>query len=444
MLQIKGSTLQRTEAATAKPSDQSISSVSSKYTLVATNDASVHRRPCIDDCVTTSLADAMENIHALKTLQIAPPVRLPSSCLGNHGAAQIAKILKHPENQLEELSLWQNFIGCDGANDLSGALLTNGRLTHLDLSWNPEIGDAGCGMIATALTSEHCMLTKLGLAGCNLSDVGVASIVGTLVVSFEEASASPESSGQPSPKTSPRSSGTSLEELSLYANCITPVGAAKIAEALTSDHCLLRRLDLRVNQIGNQGVKSIMQALRHANHSRLTYLDLESNGLGDEAAKAICAALRSGNCQLERLHLTNNNISDPGMKKLCVGLSCHTSRLKYLDLNKNSIGHSGVFELSTALSSEDCCLEHVFIYSNPFASTEEGEIEAAVALFGAVSKRVPTVLVDFGGVALYKGTTAIRYQDLVNKDLLSALRKNKGRNQEEDENEVKGGEKEKK
>jgi len=426
VLNIQGSSVKRPTNKSSSSSSPP-SSPSKNYSLADTNDTNAKQL----DIVASSYTEAMEHIYDSRTLKIAPPVRIPSSCVGNKGAARIALILQQPNTQLQGLALWQNFIGISGSTELSTALQTKtgGRLTHLDLSWNPEIGDEGSEMIAQALTSEHCMLTKLGLAGCNISDIGVTAIANNIKLSFEETET------KKSPRVSPRSTGTSLTELSLYANNITSIGAIAIAAALQSEHCLLKRLDLRVNEIQDDGANAILNVLRHAEQSKLQYLDLESNHLSDDTATAICAALRSANCKLTRLHLTNNQITDAGMKKICQGLCSETNSLTYLDLNKNLIGLNGMFELSKALSQDDCRLTHLFVYSNKFNDTKEGEQETAVSMYGGIRSRVPVLLKDLGGVALWKGTTLKKYQELVNKDLLCLIKRSGTKREEEEEEE---------
>ena len=379
----------------------------------------------------TSMEDAMTSIFESRVLEVAPTneegIRVPSSCVGNDGAAKIAAVLCKPMHQLEELLIWQNFIGASGTLKLTEAMQTvlGGRITNLDLSWNTEIGDEGASMIATALTSEHCMLTKLGLAACNVSDIGIEALSKALRggARLREGEQEGEQGKEEGEQEQART--CLLKELSIYANDIGPAGATSLAATLKSSGCHLVKLNLSVNHIGDKGAVKLFESLRvgEGGSSSLTYLDLESNELTDTTATAIGSALQSTRCKLERLHLCNNKISDIGSKALSQGLCDESNVLRHLDLNKNQIGSVGIFELSKALASLDCRLERLYVYSNLFNEDERSSKEAAVALFGAVFDRVPTILKDLGGIQLSLGTTSPKFSKLMNADLLIMLRK---------------------
>ena len=324
----------------------------------------------------TSLDDAMENIHSIKNLHIGPPVRLPSSCVGNDGAAVIAKILQSPAHHLQGLHLWQNFIGSNGTEELATSLATveGGRLTQLDLSWNPEIGDDGCVLIAKSLLSDFCMLKKLAMSGCNLSDIGINSLCDSIIgidpnspkesnsVIVGELHDDENEKNGDEKNVDDNDVGwkcSSLTSLSLYANNISEVGATAIGKALRSENCLLNKLDLRVNSISDNGCIAIFSSLKDGIKSnalqnvqsintiiyptKLMHLDLEKNNLTNKCMKPISDALSSNLCNIQRLILCNNNISDYGCKMIAKGLLHSNNTLLFLDLNQNQITNDGIF-----------------------------------------------------------------------------------------------------
>ena len=422
MLNIQGSSVNRTHNDAEQP-------VAKQFIPISSNSFQSNRNVKV-----TSMKDAMTSIFESRVLEVAPTneegIRVPSSCVGNDGAAKIAAVLCKPMHQLEELLIWQNFIGASGTLKLTEAMQTalGGRITHLDLSWNTEIGDEGATMIATALTSEYCMLTKLGLAACNVSDIGIEALSHALRGGETgERLREGEQEGEQRKDGGEQEQGRTclLKELSIYANDIGPAGATSLAATLKSSGCHLVKLNLSVNKIGDQGAVKLFESLRvgEGDSSSLTYLDLESNELTDTTATAIGSALQSTRCKLERLHLCNNKISDIGSKALSQGLCDESNVLRHLDLNKNQIGTVGIFELSKALASLDCRLERLYVYSNLFNENERSSKEAAVALFGAVYDRVPTILKDLGGIQLSLGTTSPKFSKLMNADLLIMLRK---------------------
>ena len=384
-------------------------------------------------------------MYTVKNLHVSPPIRLPSTCCGDNGAAVIGDILKSTEHQLESLQIVQNFVGTSGATQLAEAIATveGGRLTSLDLSWNPDMSDDGTITIANALCTENCMLTTLGLAGCNIADTGVTalarSILGIVTPVDVDASDSDTCTSSAATATATTSSSC-LTSLSLYANNITSVGATQLGNALKSASCLLERLDLRVNEVGDAGANAILNGTGQTEWSKLAYLDLEKNDLTCECVPSICKSLSSPCSTLTRLHLCNNSIGDEGCRALVHGLTSEHSTLTYIDLNRNKISNKGVFELAKALSihqnnnTTTSILQKLFLYSNPFADTEEGKTEAAVSMFGSISTTgVQCQLMDLGGIELNRGSTATMLQGLTNRDVLNSIRKKNTTNEEDNE-----------
>eukprot|EP00300_Choanocystis_sp_HF-7_P000561 c10459_g2_i1.p1 GENE.c10459_g2_i1~~c10459_g2_i1.p1 ORF type:complete len:275 (+),score=47.88 c10459_g2_i1:118-825(+) len=75
----------------------------------------------------------------------------------------------------------------------------------------------------------------------------------------------------------------------------------------------LKRLDLRVNHVGYEGVSALADALR-TNKSLMT-LNLRINNVEDEGVRALADALHT-NSSLKELNLENNRISNSGGRAL--------------------------------------------------------------------------------------------------------------------------------
>ena len=77
-----------------------------------------------------------------------------------------------------------------------------------------------------------------------------------------------------------------------------------------------------------------------------------------------------GFCELKRLNLRHNNVTDEGVKHLATALTNTNCTLNSLDLGDNNITDKGVNHLSTALTHTNCTLNSLYLYDNQI--TQEG------------------------------------------------------------------------
>jgi len=104
------------------------------------------------------------------------------------------------------------------------------------------------------------------------------------------------------------------EELEWDSEEYTDTEAIIIAEILkTCENCLVTRLDLARNQVGDHGAKALAQML-HQN-STLEYLNLEGNMVGDKGGAALGDAVRQ-NKSLQYLNLMYNSIAGTRQQEL--------------------------------------------------------------------------------------------------------------------------------
>ena len=95
-------------------------------------------------------------------------------------------------------------------------------------------------------------------------------------------------------------SNTALKKLDLSGNDVGDVGAISLAQALHSNSSL-DFLDLSLNCIGDSGAKSFAEALHH--NSTITHLDLSGNeDIGEEGVHHLIQALT-----------VNDSISENGL-----------------------------------------------------------------------------------------------------------------------------------
>ena len=104
-----------------------------------------------------------------------------------------------------------------------------------------------------------------------------------------------------------------LKTLNLRRNNITDEGVKHLSTALTHTNCTLNSLNLYKNNITDEGVKHLATALTHTNCT-LNSLDLRYNNISDEGVKHLATELTHTNCKLNSLYLGYNNITDKACK----------------------------------------------------------------------------------------------------------------------------------
>ena len=123
-----------------------------------------------------------------------------------------------------------------------------------------------------------------------------------------------------------------LRRLNLHGNEIEDEGVRHLTEALTHSNCKLNSLNLSYNSISNEGVKHLAEALTHSN-CKLNSLNLSYNSISNEGVKHLAEALTHSNCKLNSLNLSSHfGISDEGVKHLTEALTHSNCKLNSLNL----------------------------------------------------------------------------------------------------------------
>ncbi|KAF9576916.1 hypothetical protein EC968_000041 [Mortierella alpina] len=136
---------------------------------------------------------------------------------------------------------------------------------------------------------------------------------------------------------------SALNDLDLRHDQIGDNGAQALSAALKNS--ALTALDLRYNRIGDNGAQALSDALMK--NSTLTTLYLSGNSFGDKGAQALSEALMK-NSTLTTLYLSGNSFDVNGAQALSEALKAN-STLTTLDLESNLIGDKGAQALSEAL-----------------------------------------------------------------------------------------------
>ena len=283
-------------------------------------------------------------------------VDLSRNIFGPEGARSIAEAIR-VNSSLTSLDLTCNQIGSEGASALGEALKVNSSLLRVDVRGNIIAGDGAAQLSAAVLGNLKIEMfneipikemradsfKELNITGKGIGDEGIMVVAGLLPAM------------------------ASLTSLRLRYNHLGPEGANALAPALAANSSLTS-LDLDGNQLCGmndnaqtglhpsgtyiaKGIAAIADALRI--NGSLTKLSLASNMLGEDGTKSICEALQDSKT-LKELNLSGrfpayNNIGHAaGAKHVADMLGVNRSLTK-LSLARNGLGEEGTKLLCDAL-----------------------------------------------------------------------------------------------
>ena len=145
--------------------------------------------------------------------------------------------------------------------------------------------------------------------------------------------------------TSATSYNKRLQQIRLGGNGLGESGLQTILQGSMSWLESLTLLDLRYNDMGPEGGKALVGALKQQKTLLVRTLYLEGNRLGDDGAGALASLL-----ELEEVYLGQNEIGPEGAAKLAPTATRHWKKL-YLE--GNHIGTAGAKSFLTALLQQE-------------------------------------------------------------------------------------------
>ncbi|XP_075260664.1 uncharacterized protein LOC142352151 isoform X2 [Convolutriloba macropyga] len=244
----------------------------------------------------------------------------------------------------ETLIMRHHGLGAKGAQAIAVALVTNTRVTKLDLSDN-HIGEGGTLAIAEML-KENFYIADLSLADNAIGEVGMMAM--SEIMKSNPSLTNVTLSGCELDDSMSHIIGDAIEKmqkvevLDLSHNKLGDKSAEAIAKGI-SESMSLRTLDLSWNNFRPKGIVTLAKGIKQA--YSMTKCNLSWNGVENEGALAIADAIKSTDI-LKEIDVTNTRINTEAAVNLAKGLAVNET-LMILKMGKNPMESAGCYGVIT-------------------------------------------------------------------------------------------------
>ncbi|XP_059523158.1 NACHT, LRR and PYD domains-containing protein 13 [Myotis daubentonii] len=256
-------------------------------------------------------------------------LNLSSNKLGVALSLMLFRTLRHSECKLKYLCLEKCSLSAARAEEVASVLSSTQRTARLCLAFN-QLQDKGLQWLCASLILPGCALRRLVLCSCELGAPSGRHLADALL------------------------QNQGLTHLSLRRNRLGDEGVRSLSEALSHKDCSLQNLDLSECAFGEEGCWVLAEAL--GCNSGLKVLDVGGNRIQDAGGKRLCAALKRPSCTLNTLGLESCSLTSACCKDLSSALSVRKS-LVNLNLLGNDLGPEGVNTLWKSLQKPSCKLQ---------------------------------------------------------------------------------------
>uniref|UniRef100_F6Y1L3 NLR family pyrin domain containing 13 n=1 Tax=Equus caballus TaxID=9796 RepID=F6Y1L3_HORSE len=255
-------------------------------------------------------------------------LNLSSNNLGVTVSTMIFRTLRHSACNLKYLWLESCGLSSRVCHQLFLELSKNSSLSFLSLGDN-DLSDIEVKSLQEPFEMSKCSLKELSLEKCNLSASSYQNLA-LLLPSTQR-----------------------LTRLCLGFNQLQDDGVKLLCSSLSHPECALERLVLWFCQLGTPSCRYLSEALLR--NKSLTHLNLRKNNLGDEGVKVLCKALSHLDCNLQNLDLSDCSFTTESCGELANVLK-HNHNVKILDIGNNDVQDDGVKRLCKVLKHSNCAL----------------------------------------------------------------------------------------
>lgn len=292
-----------------------------------------------------------------------PFVEFPCCDIGVPECSAIANVLgASPFASIRSIDVSDNKVGVMGIRQLTQKLLLPGKGPTEEFNVKANmLGDQGIKEMTEALKKKECRLKILNAAENYITSVGVSSLSSALNLN------------------------TSIEELNLSGNDICSEGVAQLASTLRKEKTRLSKVNLDLNNIGDNGVASLesicqsslslawnnititgIKSLASFFHSltNIEELDLSGNVIEDVGLKVMLPCLMTASCRVKRLELNFCKLLDVGLIHCAELLTFSSNQITVLGLAGNSITDEGIRTFARTFDSPACKVKHLRLSRN--------------------------------------------------------------------------------
>ncbi|XP_043852217.1 NACHT, LRR and PYD domains-containing protein 3-like [Dromiciops gliroides] len=214
---------------------------------------------------------------------------LSGNDLGDNGIMLLCEALGNQYCSINSLQLRSCGLTSSGCQDLSTALKKNRSVTHLNLADN-ALGNHGVTLLCEALGYPNCLLQELKLQGCSFSEACCWDLSSALKSNekLTHLNLGGNTLGNDGVKLlceAFRQPSCRLQEIKLWRSCFTAAGFLHLFAVLKSSHNLTH-LNIAGNTLGDDEVNLLCEALKHPN-CNLQKLILSRWQLSEEAQRML-------------------------------------------------------------------------------------------------------------------------------------------------------------